>query len=238
MSIARARSIGARCGVPILNDNGEIPASTQEDAILARLVSTGDVTAFTVIYDRYVTSIYSMAAHLLGATDADEIVQEVFLQLWLKADQYDASRGTFRGWFMTVARNRVIRELRNRSQQKRAQTSETIDHILSRTPDTSVDVEQHAWLSDQSKVLAAELSGLPAEQRRVLVLAYFGGLSQSAIARYLDIPLGTVKKRTSLGMQKLRRALAPGQRSGLDVGRIDEDDSISPATKARLTDGL
>src|SRR5680860_975455 len=95
----------------IVIDNGRTPSSTLEDAELAHLVSNGDVAAFTLLYDRYATSIYTLALHMLGAAEADEMVQEIFLRLWLKAHQYDASRGSFKSWFMTIARHRMLREL-------------------------------------------------------------------------------------------------------------------------------
>ena len=221
-----------------MNDNGRLPSSDPEDGALARQVSKGDVAAFTLLYDRYVTSIHATAVHMLGAAEADEIVQEVFLRLWLKAYQYDAARGSFKSWFMAIARHCILREMSTRSRHQRAQTAEDIDRVLSRVPDGTVDVEEVAWLRDQAHTLLTELGILPSDQRRVLVLAYFGGLSQSAIARHLDLPLGTVKKRTRLGLQKLRRALSPDQES--DLRSIDSHggEATSALSKARNTDGL
>lgn len=224
--------------IRIVSDNGRTPSSNPEDATLVHQVSNGDVAAFTMLYDRYVASVYTMAVHVLGASDADEIVQEVFLRLWLKADQYDASRGSFKSWFMTIARHRMLRELGSRSRHRRAQIAGDIDQVLSRVADSTVNVEECAWLHDRAHTLSTELGALPVEQRQVLLLAYFGGLSQSAIARHLDLPLGTVKKRTSLGMQKLRRALAPDRDSNPHTGEIESGESTSSLSKARINDGL
>lgn len=221
-----------------MNDNGRIPSSTPEDSALAHQVSRGDVAAFTLLYDRYVTSIYATAVHMLGTSEADEMVQEIFLRLWLKADQYDASRGSFKSWFMAIARHCMLRELSTRSRHQRAHAAADIDRVLSRVADTTVEIEERVWLHDQAQRLITELGILPAEQRHVLALAYFGGLSQSAIARHLDLPLGTVKKRTRLGLQKLRRALVPEQESTPHTDDINSGESTSALSKARITDGL
>lgn len=196
----------------VVNDNGSIPSSGSdlEDSVLAAQVSKGDVAAFALLYDRYASVVYTMAIHLLGRSDADEMVQEVFLQLWLKADQYDVSRGSFNSWLMAIARHRMLREMNTRSRRQRMQAIEDIDNVLSRVADSTGDVEDRVWRQEQAQIVRAGLGALPEEQRGVILLAYFGGLSQSAIARHLDLPLGTVKKRTRLGFQKLRRTLEPG----------------------------
>jgi RNA polymerase sigma-70 factor, ECF subfamily len=177
------------------------------DEALAARVARHDMAAFSLIYDRYAQSVYALAAHLLGPIDAEEIVQEVFLRLWNKAEQFDESRGNFGGWFMTVARNYVMDELRSRSQQQKLVAAEEIDHLLSSETDPSVNVEEESSQREQGAAIFRALKTLPEEQRRVLILAYFGGLSQSAIAERLNWPLGTVKKRIRLGLQKLRAFL-------------------------------
>lgn len=178
------------------------------DEALAARVAQKDVAAFTELYDRHARAVYAMAAHMLGQSDAEEIVQDVFLRLWNKAEQFDSVRGAFGGWFMTVARNRVFDELERRGKEHRWSRAEEIDKLLAAVQDPKVDVEEEVWLRERGSALRRALSKLPDEQRRVLVLAYFGGLSQTAMAEYLGWPLGTVKKRTRLGLQKLRTALA------------------------------
>jgi len=218
-----------------VTENGRTSSSTPEDSVLARQVSRGDVAAFTLLYDRYAKQVYTMAVHMLGVAEADEPVQEAFLRLWLKAGQYDPDRGSFTSWFMTIARHCVLRELGNRTRQRRARAAEDIEDLLVRVADAKVNVEEQAWRRDEAETLAHELGRLPVEQRRVLTLAYFGGLSQSAIAKHLNLPLGTVKKRTRLGLQKLRRALEPDLGSGPGTG---PGKSASAVSKARITDGL
>ena len=110
---------------------------------------------------------------------------------------------------MTIARHRIIDVLRTRDQRQRLVAVEDIDIFLTNFKDPVVDVEKEVWLREDSAAIIKALQTLPSEQRRVLLLAYFGGLSQSTIAKHLGWPLGTVKKRIRLGMQKLRVALAP-----------------------------
>ncbi len=178
------------------------------DETLAGRVAQRDMAAFELIYDRYAKSVYALAAHLLGHAEAEEVVQEVFLRLWHKAGQFDPARGFFNTWFMAIARHHVLDELRQRSQQQRLVAAEEIDQLLAEAADPAANVEEQAWLRERGNTILDALQSLPAEQRRVLVLAYFGGLSQSAIARHLGWPLGTVKKRVRLGLQKLRASLA------------------------------
>lgn len=177
------------------------------DEALMRHVVQRDVEAFGLLYDRYARPVYTMAAHMLGHVEAEEIVQDVFLRVWNRADQFDASRGAFNSWLMAIARNRVLDELRHRSRRHRLIAAEKVDQTLANAVDPEVDVEHEAWLRASGDSVLQALKRLPAEQRRALVLAYFGGLSHSAMAEHLGWPLGTVKKRIRLGLQKLRAFL-------------------------------
>ena len=178
------------------------------DEWLAARVIQRDVRAFALLYDRFARPIYTMAVYMLGKAEAEEMVQEVFLRLWHRADQFDAARGSFKSWFMSVARHRILDELRRRGQQHQLFVTEAVDHLLANTTDPQVDVEQEVGRREASEAVLRALKTLPPEQRRALVMAYFGGLSQSSIARRLGWPLGTVKKRMRLGLQKLRLALS------------------------------
>jgi RNA polymerase sigma-70 factor, ECF subfamily len=207
-----------------LMDSEQSPQREASDELLVKQLTQGNVDAFGVLYDRYIAMIYALAVHLLGPADAEEVVQEIFLRLWDKAVQFDPTRGPFRHWFLALARHQVLRELRKRSRQQRLTAVGDIETLLAHTADPSVDLERSVWGQEDAADILRALNSLPDEQRRVLVLAYFGGFSQSAIAEYLGWPLGTVKKRTQLGLQKLRVALqqdgqareaptAPGKRS-------------------------
>jgi RNA polymerase sigma-70 factor (ECF subfamily) len=188
--------------------DGRLSTPAPSDEALAARVAQRDPAALTALYDRYARPIYTLAAHLLGPAEAEEVVQDVFLRLWHKADQFDPDRSRFGTWLMAVARHRVLDELRRRGDRRRAQTADEIDRVLARVVDPSVDLEADAWRREWGDRVRRALGTLPEDQRRVLVLAYFGGLSQSALARQLGWPLGTVKKRVRLGLQKLRTALA------------------------------
>lgn len=183
------------------------PSPDPSDEVLVTRVVQRDVVAFTMLFDRYASIIYALAAHLLERADAEEAVQEVFLRFWNKADQFDATRGSFNSWLMAIARHHVLNELRRRSQQQRFLAAEQIGHILAEAADPALDMAEAAWLHERRVAALRALQSLPAEQQQVLILAYFGGLSHTAIAQHLGWPLGTVKKRLRLGLQKLRVAL-------------------------------
>jgi RNA polymerase sigma-70 factor (ECF subfamily) len=204
-----------------VDDSRLIQLEVSDDALAAR-VARRDVDAFAALYDRYAQVVYAMAAHMLGIGEAEEVVQEVFLRLWDRAGQFDAARGPFNAWFVTIARNYILDRLRRRGQQQRLFIAGEISGFLEEVADQSVDVEEEAWARERGDAVLGALRELPAEQRRVLVLAYFGGLSQSAIAELLGCPYGTVKKRMRLGMKKLRVALA---RQGLVEfsGTVEDD---------------
>jgi RNA polymerase sigma-70 factor, ECF subfamily len=184
---------------------GEEAERAGSDVALVTRVARGDAAAFSALYDRYAREVYVLAAHLLGKSDAEEVVQDVFLRLWKYADRFDRERGSFRAWFMTIARHRLLDELRRR--RRVAVAAGTIDDLLANAADPDVDLEEGAWRHDRRHVVLEAMKALPAVQRRALVLAYFGGLSQASIAAELGWPLGTVKTRLRLGLQKLRASL-------------------------------
>jgi RNA polymerase sigma-70 factor (ECF subfamily) len=178
---------------------------TDED--LAQRVARGDVAAFATLYDRYARRIYVWAAHVVGSVEAEDVVQEVFARLWDKASQFDTRRGRFAWWFNAIARHHVIAQLRRRGLQQRIVAAEEIERVLADLPARDAAPEDVAELRERTERILGALATLPSEQRRVLVLAYFAGLTQSAIAAYTGAPLGTVKKRTRLALQKLRDRL-------------------------------
>ncbi len=185
--------------------------------MLAARVARHDSNAFAALYDRYARMVYVLAAHMLGPSDAEEATQEIFMRLWNKAAQFDATRGSFAAWFMTIARHYVLDEVRHRRQQP-TYCADDIDQLIA-TPRDDVDIAEQAWLSQCGAAAQRALADLPPEQRRVIVLAYFGGMSQSEIAQSLAVPLGTVKKRIRLGVRKLRAALrAQGLLPALELG--------------------
>jgi RNA polymerase sigma-70 factor (ECF subfamily) len=179
------------------------------DELLAAGMGRGDVHAFGELYDRYAPRLQAWAYHALGAAEADDALQEVFLHMWQKAGQFDARRGRFRSWLMAIARHEFGRRLTRGDRARPHVAGERMEAILA-AADPASDPASHV----QERTVLDALAALPVEQRRVLVLGYFGGMSQSTMARELDIPLGTIKKRVRLGMQKLRAALADERADG------------------------
>ena len=187
-------------------DDQKKPEGPSDEALVARIIER-DQAAFTLIYDRYSRAVYTLALHTLGPTEAEEVVQDVFLRLWERTEQFDVARGSFAAWFMTIVRNRVRDALRSRSQHERFTIGEEIHTLLENAIESGRIVEDEAISREQQNGILQALQYLPEEQRHVIILAYFGNLSQSALADELQWPLGTVKKRIRLGLQKLRRLL-------------------------------
>ncbi len=171
-------------------------------------IALGDRSAFEAVYQRYGSTVRALARRMVGAADADDVLQEVFSTLWEKAGQFDPARGRFEPWFMTIARRHCIQVLRRRGRLAQVAASDALEMMLLGRPDGAPGPEQTAAFHEQSQLLRHALGTLPDEQRRVLLLAYFGGMSQPEIAVATGSPLGTVKRRVQLGMQKLRVALS------------------------------
>ena len=180
-------------------------SATDDESLTAR-VAEGDVAAFTQLYERYAQRIYAWCVHTLGAARAEDAVQEIFLGLWRAAAQFDPARGRFVTWFFAIARHHLVHELRRAGIRRRVEVAAEIAEVFAAP---MADPEELACARDDATSLTHALQRLPEEQRQVLAMAYFGGLSQSQIATHLDVPLGTVKKRVRLGMGKLRSALQP-----------------------------
>ena len=184
-----------------------------DDAALVRGSADGDPRSLAALYDRHADRVYSLVLAMVGgAADAEEVTEDVFIQIWETADRFDPDRGAVSSWITTVARTRALDHLRSR--RRRAQRLET---SAARDPDgTSLPMGRAGpdpWSHTEQEALARRLGDaldrLPEEQRAVIRLAYFGGLSRSEIAATLEQPLGTVKSRTRLGMQALRDLVVP-----------------------------
>jgi RNA polymerase sigma-70 factor (ECF subfamily) len=188
-------------------------AEPSDEALVAR-VARKDIAAFAILYDRYARRVYAWSAHMVGTAEAEDVVQEAFVRLWAKAGQFDARRGRFASWFFAIARHQVIRQLRRRRTDQRVIAADEIGRVLGDAVAGARPLDEEAWSHEVASAMLPALASLPTEQRRVIVLAYFAGLSQSAIARVTGAPLGTVKKRTRLALQKLRERLADVLGSG------------------------
>jgi len=185
-----------------------------DEALLQRL-SYRDLEAFRSLYDRYGDLVYSAVLRIVRDVHiAQDMVQEVFLRIWRRPESYVAQRGRFSTWLISVARNRAVDEVRARSRRYRHETASPEQQERELPSSDDNDPALTAELADQRQLIIKALVELPLEQRRVIELAYFGGLTQQEIAQQLSQPLGTVKTRIRLGMQKLRTALTPKLRIG------------------------
>jgi RNA polymerase sigma-70 factor (ECF subfamily) len=181
------------------------------DEALMLAIAAHDEHAFAVLYDRYIDLVYSASFRVLAdAGLAEDASQDVFVRLWRRPETFIAERGRFMSWLMSVTRNRAVDELRARGRRRRREGSslgepdEAAEPLFSSDP---IDPQWSAELHDDQLAVRRALTCLPSEQRLALELAYFGGLTQQEIAAQLHEPLGTIKTRIRLGMQKLRRSL-------------------------------
>ena len=202
------RPLRGPCASARHSSDGGIPGSDEpDDRDLLRRIVDQDKDALDILYSRYITPVYSMALHMLKqAPLAEEVTQDVFLNIWLKAASFNAERGQPRSWIMSVAHHRVIDVIRSRRRTAQVTDPEGYE-TLERLPAGGASVEGQVQQNlDRERIMRA-LDGLPDNQRQVILLAYFEGYSQSEMAELLSEPLGTIKTRVRLAMQKLRAVL-------------------------------
>lgn len=188
----------------------------RRDKDLVAATADGDRTAFTELYRRYAASTFGLAYRILGERAmAEEVLQEVFLSVWQRAGAYDTARGSVRSWLFAQIHHRSVDAVRREeAERRRSPLSTEPDH------DDGVDqVIEEGWLSARRDQVRAALGALTAEQRAVIDLAYFKGLTQSQVAKETGVPLGTVKSRTLAAMRRLRDELhAAGEEDGWITG--------------------
>jgi RNA polymerase sigma-70 factor (ECF subfamily) len=178
------------------------------DEEVMQLVQRGDPRAFELLYDRHGGAAYSLAYRMVGAqAAAEDVVQEALLSIWRSPLRYDQTRGSVRTWILGIVHNRAIDALRRASlHDRRRETLDGVEERYEARERTEVEVARR----EEARSVRGALETLPAEQRRTIELAYFGGFTQSQIAELLDEPVGTVKGRIRLGLEKLRTQLAEG----------------------------
>jgi len=182
-----------------------VPDQTTALYALLRLASEGDQAALALLYDRTVAAVHGLVMRIVRDPGvAEEVSGDVYLQAWRQASRYDPARGGVLPWLLTLARSRALDRLR--AVRLRAEAERPIEP---EEPRVAPGADHGSELAERRRLVLAAVDHLPAEQRRVLELAYFRGLSHSEIATVLDEPLGTVKTRLRLGMTRLRRELAP-----------------------------
>lgn len=198
--------MGSERGAPV-----SIDLSDARDEELLERLRKADEDAFRGLFRRYAPSALALARRVVNQPFlAEEIVQEAFLAVWRNPAGYDRQRGSVRTWLMGMVHHRAVDAVRREeSQRRRAEDPRGGEVVVVDFADRVVD---ELGLPEERKAVRAALEELPGEQRQVIELMYFGGLSQSKIAARLDLPLGTVKSRTLLGMRRLRAALVETRR--------------------------
>jgi len=179
------------------------------DEELMPWIAKKDPEAFEVFYDRHGGAGYSLAYRILGdRSAAEDCIQEAFISIWRSGARFDRTRGSVRSWTLSIVRNRAIDALRSKSGRAPKLTFDD-DAILESRP-ADEQTEKEVLAAETAVEIRGALSQLPSEQSKVIQLAYFGGFSQSEIAGMLNVPLGTVKGRMRLGLEKIRGELAEG----------------------------
>lgn len=179
------------------------------DEELMPLIGKKDAGAFEVFYDRHGAAAYSLAYRIVGERPAaEDVTQEAFVSIWRSGARYDRARGSVRSWTLGIVRNRAIDLLRSRSGRTPKLGFDDEAALEQRSSGDSTDEE--ALRRETAREIRGALGELPGEQSKVIELAYFGGFSQSEIAAMLGVPLGTVKGRMRLGLEKIRGRLAEG----------------------------
>lgn len=179
------------------------------DEELMPLIGEKDPEAFEVFYDRHGGVAYSLAYRIVGEKGAaEDVTQEAFISIWRSGARFDRARGSVRSWMLSIVRNRAIDALRSRAGKAPKLTFDD-DAALEQRPAEEL-TDEEAMQHETAKEVRGALGTLPGEQAKVIQMAYFGGFSQSEIAAMLGVPLGTVKGRMRLGMEKIRGELAEG----------------------------
>lgn len=180
-----------------------IASTDMEDGELLQGVARGDQDALLTLHRRYVNLVYSMAWRVLQDVGlAEEVTQDIFLKLWRKGNQFDPARGRFSSWLLSVTRFAAIDRLRREERQPAQANLATGDQDEVVALEQLLPTDHAAW--ERGQHLRLVLEQLPLEQRQIIELAYFGGLTHSELAEHLGLPLGTVKGRLRLGLEKLR----------------------------------
>ncbi|WP_246851939.1 sigma-70 family RNA polymerase sigma factor [Patulibacter sp. SYSU D01012] len=204
LAAARPRKLAAQMAPP-----PEHLTSLSDGELLARVAKT-DPEAFEVLYDRMASPAFGLAYRIVGAkAAADDVCQEAFLSVWRSAARYDARLGNPRSWVLAVVRNRAIDHLRRHARTKEREVGDEAlaeRHPAPQDQGTEAQALRRTEAAD-TRELMNELSD---DQRQVIELSFYGGLSHSEIASKLELPLGTVKARMNRGLARMRKHLADG----------------------------
>ena len=192
---------------PLLELSTANGAAESDDASLVRRMAAGDEQALGALYDRWHAVVHGVVARMLRQPDdVEDVVEEAFWQAWRQASRFDPTRGAVQTWILTIARSRALDRVRSlRRRREEPLEGDDGQDVAQQTADGDPGLDAEA--SERRAIVVAALAELPLEQREALELGYFGGLSQTEIAERTGQPLGTVKTRMRLAMQKLRSQL-------------------------------
>ena len=176
------------------------------DEELMQLVRRGQAPAFEVVYERHASAAFSLAYRIVGTRNgAEDVSQEAFLNIWRSGARYDRARGSVRTWVLGIVHHRAIDYLRRATvHDKRRASDEGMDERFEAAERTDVEVARR----DEAETVRSAIGTLPTEQSQVIELAYFGGFTHTEIAEMLETPVGTIKGRMRLGLEKMRHQLA------------------------------
>lgn len=185
------------------------PLQKLSDSALVNQLTAGDENALSAIYDRYSAMLFGMLMRILNNKQtAEEVLQDIFLQLWRNAAKFDSSRGSLPAWLLVIGRNRAISRLRGRPS---LEILEETEGLYANTLASSQNIEDEASRTQVMEKLKTALGELPEEQRQAVELAYFQGMTQTEIATRTGSPLGTVKTRIRTAMHSLKKILDDGK---------------------------
>ena len=200
----------------LLRSQDNTTAEQLSDEVLATQVARGNTVALETLYDRHASTVLAIALKVIGdRTVAEDVLQETFWRVWKSADTYQTQRGPFTGWLFRIVRNLAIDTYRRKNVRPQAITdSEEADPILDQIPDPGGDVVEQVQSGFRDRQVRTALTSLPREQKQVLELAYFYGMTRQEIAEATGEALGTIHTRARLGLQKLREELTKEEFEG------------------------
>jgi len=179
------------------------------DEDLMQYVRKGKADAFEIVYERHSGAAFSLAYRMVGTRNAaEDVVQEAFVSIWRSGARYERARGSVRTWVLGIVHNRAIDALRRATVHDRRRAS---DEGMEERFEARERTDAEAARREEARTVRSALTSLPAEQCQVIELAYFGGFSHSEIADLLSMPIGTVKGRMRLGLEKMRVQLCAGE---------------------------
>ena len=200
--------------LPRSRDGGSVAPEPVEDRSLVAAVCTGDASALEALYGRYGRPCYSLARRILADDQlAQDVVQEVFLTVWRDAARFDAARGAFSSWLLSMTHHKAVDAVRREENLRKRRTSAD---VLEEQETQLPAPDDAAWTAVRGERVRAALAELPEAQREALVLAYFGGYTQREIAGLTATPLGTVKTRMLAGMRRMREGLHTVSTAAID----------------------